>query len=486
MSHCVSRREFLRRAGRCGAGLLTGGAGLSFCGCGDGVEPRESTISRAKATHQRLGGLPDGPVAVVQSPRPLIYPTVGRPCDYDRENNPCYPLVEEALMLLNPQHVENPLGNVVRPGDVVVIKPNWCTQYLFPIPITHPGLVHAVAELAARAGAAKVRIVEAPMTMTHSATWFYGRSFLNMATWLQHLSRKHPATVFEHRDGNADEFTWVLLADRSLLRDIPRDALRHDSGYVKDDMFYDVPDSRGFDPRKYEYGLYAVANSYLDCDVFVNFPKMKTHAWTGITIALKNLMGLNLMSTLHRMPPQRAKEYLAGGNVSKGRENGMRDVPHFDGRYVDIENLPEAAPTNDVLWRSLADLNRIIHYCDRRGRLQEKQQRRYLNIVDGIIGTENDGPISDARVCSRTIVAGADPVRVDAVCARVMGYDPNKIPLIRNCGQLASGPSFGRLADYEQSVVTPGTPGEMPQVHHYSQPIIWRTNEKANMDYLPS
>jgi uncharacterized protein (DUF362 family) len=448
----MSRRRFLGNACRLGAGVLAGG-----------------------------GGLPDRPVAVAQSSQPLMYPPIGDPLDYDRENNICYPLVEEALMLLNPDNLENPLSNLVRPGDDVVIKPNWCTQYIFPLPITHPSLIHAVAEMAARAGAARVRIVEAPMTMSHAATWFYGRTFINMPAWLDHLNRKHPGTVFEHQDGNADEFTWVRLGDRSLLAEHPIDALRHDTGYVEKDIFYYVPDSRGYDPNGYEHGIYAIANSYLEGDVFINFPKMKTHAWTGITIALKNLMGLNLMSTVYRMPPERAKEYLSATQDPSRRENGMRDVPHFDGRYADIYNLAESAPDNDVLWRSLSDLNRIIHFCDREGRLQETRQRRYLNIVDGIIGTEGDGPITGYRVNSHTVIAGTDPVRVDAVASRVMGYDPRRIPLVRNAAELPSGYIFGRMDGYEESVVTSAGDGEMPQVHPYEQPAIWAANEKANM-----
>ncbi|MBN2473881.1 MAG: DUF362 domain-containing protein [Pirellulales bacterium] len=478
MKQTVSRRRFLGEACRCGAAVVAGGAALSISGCGQTVESEQSTIARVENVHRRLGGLPDNPVAVAQTERSLMYPPIGNPSDYDRGNNPCYPLVEEALMLLNPADLANPLGNVVRPGDVVVIKPNWCTQYIFPIPITHPSLVHAVVELAARAGAAKVRIVEAPMTMTYAATWFYGRSFLNMASWLEHLARKHPETVFEHQDGNADDFTWVFLDDRSLLKDIPREGLCHDSGPVKDDMFYDVPDSQGFDPRGYRHGLYAIANSYLDCDVFINLPKMKTHAWTGVTLALKNMMGLNLMSTLFRMPPDRMEEHLASKDLSKIRECGMRDVPHFDSRYVTIERRSEAAPANDVLWRSLADLNRIILYCDRQGRLQPTPQRRRLNVVDGIIGTEGDGPITDSRVYSRTIVAGVDPVRVDAVCARVMGYDPESVPLIVNSGGLASGPAFGQLEDYGESIVCAAGAGTLPRVHPYAPPVIWRSSNK--------
>lgn len=481
MKNSMTRREFLSTACRCGAVLAAGGAVLSIPGCGEKVEPYPTTLSRVREIHKRLGGLPDNPVAVAQSNAPVMYPDIGYPTGYDRAGNPCYPLVEEALMLLNPDEPENPLCNIVRPGDTVVIKPNWCTQYIFPIPITHPSLVHPVAELAAKAGAAKVRIVEAPMTMAHSATWFYGPTYLNIKPWLEYLAGKYPKTVFEHKDGNADDFTWVTLGDRSLLKDMPREVLYHDNGPVLDDMFYDVPDSRGFDPRGYRIGLYAIANSYLDCDVFINFPKMKTHIWTGVTIALKNMMGLNLISTIHKMPEERVEEYMARDDPSKAREAGMRDVPHFDGRRYPPDKRFLGATTNDVLWRSLCDLNRILLYCDAGGRLHDNRQRRRLNIVDGIIGTDGDGPIKDARVHSSTIVAGEDPVRVDAVCTRLMGYEPSSMILIRNSGALTSELPIGSLAGYEESIVSSASPGRLPKVYIFKPPTVWGSDDKINI-----
>jgi hypothetical protein len=237
MRFCT-RRQFLKQLAA-GATAAAGGSLLALPGCGRQRtdESEAALMRRMEALHRDLQGLPDNPVAVVQAEKCPMYPFVGDPRDYDRDRNACYALVEEALMALNPGDLENPLSNLVKPGDRVCIKPNWCTQLIFPIPITHPAVVHAVAELAARAGAAEVAIVEGPMTMSYAATWYYGPTFLNVHPWLRHLSRKYPGTRFSHQDGNADDFLWVSLEERSLLRELPLDALAHDRGSVMRDMF---------------------------------------------------------------------------------------------------------------------------------------------------------------------------------------------------------------------------------------------------------
>lgn len=485
-TRAFSRRRFLTCAARAsGAAMLagTGVFGPGGCARRGSVEKLSSIMERVRSYHRGLGGLPDNPVAVAQTDVPIEYPYVGDPAHYDRGRNPCYGLLEEAVMLLNPDNLENPLSHLVRPGDTVVIKPNWCTQLIFPIPITHPSLVHAAAELCARAGAAKVRIVEAPMTMNHGATWFYGPVFLNMKPWLEYLSARYPGTVFEHQDGNADDFVWVDLGDRSMLHDLPLDVLCHDAGPITSDMFFDVADAYGVNPKVYRQGLYAIAKSYLDADVFINFSKMKTHMWTGITIALKNFMGLNVISTVHRMPPEVQKAYLRRNNFADLRECGMRDVPHFDRRFYRYELRFQYNRHNDVLWRSLADLNRIVQYCDVRGKLHEARRRRCLHLVDGVVGTDGAGPISRTRVYSRTIVAGYDPVRVDAVCSRIMSYDPRQIILVRASSEQVTELPIGTMTDYESSVLCPATPGRMPHVHPYEVHKSWLPDGHHNIYY---
>jgi uncharacterized protein (DUF362 family) len=58
-----------------------------------------------------------------------------------------------------------------------------------------------------------------------------------------------------------------------------------------------------------------------------------------------------------------------------------------------------------------------------------------FNIVDGIIGMEGNGPIQgDARE-SGVLVFGADPVAVDATCARLMGLDPMRMTYLQQAGE---------------------------------------------------
>jgi uncharacterized protein (DUF362 family) len=212
---------------------------------------------------------------------------------------------------------------------------------------------------------------------------------------------------------------------------------------------------------------------------------MKTHHWTCITIALKNLMGLNVISTMHRMPRERMHEHMERPDYKELRECGLRDVPHFDLRFF---NKATGDPSvynreNDVLWRTLADLNRIILYADADGVIQTVPQRRCLNIVDGIIGTDGEGPITRTRVNSGTIVAGVDPVRVDAACCRVMGLEPQTIRLVYASAEHSIDMPIGVLEGYEQAIVCSRKPGRMPAVRRYAPPSSWMPTEDHDVIY---
>jgi uncharacterized protein (DUF362 family) len=341
----------------------------------------------------------------------------------------------------------------------VVIKPNWSTQYAFPFPITHPSVVYPLVEFAARAGAARIRIVEAPMTLARGCDWYWSGAMTGAAPLAQRLDAVHGETVVEFVDGNADDFIWVDVGAASELRDYDYHALDHDghTGFEKD-MFFDVADCRGHNPRRYSRGLAAIARSFLECDVFINVPKLKVHGYTGITAALKNLMGLNVRSTVHRMAPELVREYEDRPDFAEWRESPMRDIPHFDGTKtggfaeMDPKKKLFTGFENDVLWRALADLNKLIIHADTGGIMRDGPQRRYLTLVDGIVGIEREGPVSDHIVHSKCIVAGEDPVRVDAVCAHLMGWEPAMLNLITNCGACSLLP-IGSADDYPASIV---------------------------------
>ncbi|PJB27160.1 hypothetical protein CO111_06775, partial [Candidatus Desantisbacteria bacterium CG_4_9_14_3_um_filter_50_7] len=84
---------------------------------------------------------------------------------------------------------------------------------------------------------------------------------------------------------------------------------------------------------------------------------------------------------------------------------------------------------NDIFWRAIADMNKILLYADKNGAISTTRQRKYLNVVDAIEAGEVDqnNPVSYWTHC---VLAGKDPVAVDAVGSRVMCYKWGLIPAI--------------------------------------------------------
>ena len=116
-------------------------------------------------------------------------------------------------------------------------------------------------------------------------------------------------------------------------------------------------------------------NSALGADLLVSMAKMKTHHWVGATLSMKNLFGV----------------------VPGGIYGWPKNVLHWAGIDESIADLHAAFP-------------------------------RHFAIVDGIVGMEGNGPIQGTAKHAGVLVAGRDPVAVDATCCRIMRIDPMRIP----------------------------------------------------------
>ena len=119
-------------------------------------------------------------------------------------------------------------------------------------------------------------------------------------------------------------------------------------------------------------------NTALAADLLVSMPKMKTHHWVGATLAMKNLFGV----------------------VPGGIYGWPKNVLHWAG--ID---------------ECVADLHAVFP--------------RQFALVDGITGMEGNGPIQGAAKDVGVLVAGPNPVAVDATCCRNMRIDPLRIGYLR-------------------------------------------------------
>ena len=120
----------------------------------------------------------------------------------------------------------------------------------------------------------------------------------------------------------------------------------------------------------------------LRSDFVISMPKLKTHHWAGMTCSMKNLFGV-VPGAVYGWP---------------------KNVLHVNG-----------------ITESILDLTATV--------------RPQLAIVDAVVAMEGDGPIMGRPRPMGFVAMGADPVAVDATCARIIGLDPVKIGYLKTAGQ---------------------------------------------------
>jgi hypothetical protein len=109
------------------------------------------------------------------------------------------------------------------------------------------------------------------------------------------------------------------------------------------------------------------------------------------------------------------------------------------------------------------DLNHAIVHATTEGRFNEVTTRRYFAVVDGIVGGEGDGPLSPEPKRAGILAVSDDPVTLDRVLAHVMGFDPERIPMLREASRASS------------RQITAMVPGVEPDVRMSQGGSDWRS-----------
>ncbi len=381
----------------------------------------------------------------------------------------------------------NPLGDLIEPGDRVAIKPNLVASKNLHERIegaalsassTHGSVLRPILDYALRATGPRgqVTVVDCPV---EGCEIDRVAGPLGIYRVVDHLrGQGHPVRFIDLRKFRmAPQFALddVRRYGRSLnLGLLIRRRLRGDPrGYQVVDLgresFFSLGDSPPlaglrFHRSHYRTPLphhtaqrheYSFGRTVLDADVVINLPKLKTHKKTGVTLALKGVIGLT--SEKYWLPHFSAGDPSVGGDEfdrpqawTERLEHKLSRLP-LPGDHSLVARAPRIgrAPTvtdgswegNDTLWRTILDLNRALLYADRTGRMRGEPQRRWLAIVDGIVAGEGEGPMGATPVNAGLLVGGCDPVLVDWVATEAMGLDPAQIPTIARALQARLLPS---------------------------------------------
>jgi uncharacterized protein (DUF362 family) len=202
----------------------------------------------------------------------------------------------------------------------------------------------------------------------------------------------------------ADEY-WMRSRHykdhEALLKTVVNTAVNTFPATYSDEHFIKVPKVEG----SAKLGEAEVIKVLFECDSFISIPISKHHATTLLTCIMKNMMGVCTRKT----------------NVSMHLGSGVRNDP-------------------DYLAQCIADIN-LVRKAD-------------LYVVDSTEFITTNGPDGPGELRKPDkVLAGTDPVAMDALCSTYLGYDPEDILTTTKASQLGLGePDFTRLNIHEANL----------------------------------
>ena len=425
--------------------------------------------------------------------------------------NPAYEGVRNALRLLgcDAQHIGSPEWNPMtmwaRPGDRVLVKPNWVmdshpreeeigVQAAFDCLVTHTSILRAVIDYLqiALRGHGRIVVADAPLQGCDFAALSRRARLTELVEYYDLRSRVGapggfrilPIEIMDLRLEIAHHQAGIAGIGGRLEKERREESSGH--AIVRLDRFSSLEpiasDAEAFRVTCYDpasmtqaHGparhAYCVSREVLEADVVVNVPKLKTHKKGGVTVALKNLVGINGHKSF--LPHHRKGSVAEGGDeylaldTLKGWASDLHDVAYrasaspwrqrlallgasaffyFDRFFRDDGTESGSWWGNDTIWRTCLDLNRILLYAgsngDFCGRDSDSQpMRKVVHIVDGIHGGDRDGPLAPRPRPSGVVIAGSCAAYVDLAAASVMGLAWRTIPMITGAfGPFAGAP----------------------------------------------
>lgn len=404
-----------------------------------------------------------------------IYPEYLFKQDISNEENFVYDAVRNAFRLLNmdAKHIDtadwNPLGEMISPGNTVLVKPNLVMHYngsgegeecLY----TQPSVVAAVVDYICIAlkNCGKIIIADAPMQDCDFEKLIQNSGYDKLIEFYK--EKGIDISLIDMRCVSSEIANGVYFARERKEKEGVIVNLNKDSEFYNCGLDYDKLRITNYDSEELkkhhnkECHEYNIAHELLKADVVINIPKPKCHRKAGVTGALKNMVGVNSR-----------KEYLphhtVGATVQGGDEYLKRNIVQSTrSKLMDLKNVATKRRWiktayllriiikiftillkifkekyfegswygNHTISKTVVDLNKIVLYADKNGVMKEVPQRKMFVLADMVISGEKEGPVYPSPKNVGCIVAGFDPVAVDRVIIRLMGFDEKKIPLIQN------------------------------------------------------
>lgn len=399
------------------------------------------------------------------------------------EKNIIFDMVRDGLKLsgLDSENIDseswNPMADgLIKEGDVVLVKPNLVLDYnksgagLDPM-ITNKSLVGAIIPYIWKAlkKNGEILVADAPIQACDFDKLIDISGYKSMIKYYQSLGMNIHLKDLRGLVGINDNgiVRQAKTKNNGVLVDLS-DYSEHallSEDYIKRERItsYDPGELNSHHSKsKHEY---LVSEDMIRSDVIINMPKPKSHRMAGVTIGMKNFVGINTRKEYlphHRMGsrPEGGDEYenksiimtlsshlMDLRNIEMVKRHNLRARTCYVlsrglevlSRGLNKDHVQFTSGSwhgNDTIWRTIIDLNKIVQYADKNGIMRESPQRKIFNIGDMVVIGEKEGPMSPSAKYGGIIAMGNDIVAFDEIITTLFGFDINKVPLYRNVGKI--------------------------------------------------
>lgn len=410
------------------------------------------------------------------------------------EKNEVYHMIRESLYMMgmDAQHYNtpqwNPMKDIITPGDVVLIKPNMvlhtnASNCGVDCVYTNPSLVAAMIDYAliALKGTGKIIVGDAPLQECEFEILIQDSGYKALIDY--YISREINIELVDFRNVKTyekDGLHYLQTEERKngIIVQLNEKSAFHGESQERIENLRIT----NYDPRilqkhhDVDHHEYNVSKYVLDANVIINMPKPKTHRKAGVTIALKNLVGINTNKEFlphHTLGSKedggdayaKSNDYLTKANEildlrnelvhDQDMESAALAVQLYEsllkkGKEISGENYWEGSwYGNDTIWRTITDLNRILLFADQQGSICDERQRKLFIVGDMIISGQKEGPLEPVPVYPGLIAMGDDPLYFDRVICTVMGFDYKSIPSLFSKEIVESKYSISKNQEYE-------------------------------------
>lgn len=371
---------------------------------------------------------------------------------------------------LSMQYSSSEISDLIHSGETVLIKPNIVHELNFLVRfdkrqmdrpndcfITNWNVIKAVVKVISVIDNLKIIILECPLQSC---------SIEKIVTpeKLEELRSYNKSNYIEFVDGRRTKYLFkdkepqIIHECRSkelyVDFDLKENSLHND--YKKNISRFRVTDYPPNEMKKFhnkQHHKYRVAKEVIEADCVINIPKLKTHMKSGMTGAMKNFVGV--VGNKECLPHHTKGSVLCGGDcygdmsLIKPLAESIMDIAnsymlknekiYYYLRKVAMSFLYMRAILgldydisgswygNDTICRTIVDLNRIVYFGGRDGKLYENQQRRVISIIDGLISGMGEGPMKPIPNYTGFLCVSESTAAADAIAAEYLGIDSYKL-----------------------------------------------------------